>query len=145
MNTLKNNTRLLILGSEGLIGTHLQQVITRCEFDYFTLDLSESADFSVDVLDLPAKEVFCEVVPSHVINLAALSSNRQCEANPSLVYRLNTVLPAVLMQYMQLVGAKRFVHASTEWIYGPGSKYILNSFAPEHYLLAEHDPIQDRR
>ena len=41
---------------------------------------------------------------------------------------------------MQLVGAKRFVHASTEWIYGPGSKYILNSFAPEHYLLAEHDP-----
>ena len=53
MNTLKNNARLLILGSEGLIGTHLQQVLQDCEFDYFTLDLSERADFQLMYLIFP--------------------------------------------------------------------------------------------
>lgn len=132
---------ILLLGSEGLIGQHVRSQLTKLEQRFTTVDIVDGADLKLNLLDFNSlRRHIQEIKPTHVINLAALSNNSQCESHPGLVFRLNTLLPMLLLDTLETTGAEALIHASTEWIYGPGNVNINGASEPEDFLGKEHDP-----
>ena len=140
MSNIHAQQNILLLGSEGLIGQHIRRRLNELEKRFMAVDIVDGADLKLDLLDFDSlRRHIQETKPTHVINLAALSNNAQCLDRPELVFRLNTLLPILLLDTLEATGAEALIHASTEWIYGPGNINIKGASEPEGFLGKAHD------
>ncbi len=130
--------RVLITGSDGLIGQALQRKLAQWrEADVLATSLEPTPRFqggsggyvSLDVTDHKAVErVFQDFSPSAVVHLAAMSKVEACEDDKEACWRVNVDATANLARLCKYHGA-RLVFLSTDFIFdGAIGPYAENDY-----------------
>ncbi len=111
---------LFITGSESFIG---KELISRCEvdrIDYIGVDLTNPANPNCHQIDIRSREL-ARLIPENdavVIHLAALSRDGDCQDKAYECFDINVMGTLNLIDAAEKRGAKQFIFASTEWVYG---------------------------
>ena len=105
---MENDVKLLLTGGSGVLGTELQKLAP---------DLIAPSQDDLDVTDLAAFKAFIdEVNPDVVIHAAAITNNREIEADPSLALEVN--IKGTANVALACLGRKtRLVYLSTDYAY----------------------------
>ena len=105
---------VVVTGSSGFIGARVVERLTALGVSVIEIDAARGD--GIDIRD----ESMSSVIPegSAVVHLAALSTSGQCADNPSAAVDVNVLGSLNLWKASVNAGAKRFVFASTEWVYG---------------------------
>ena len=105
---------VVVTGSSGFIGA---RVVKRLEA--LGLSVIEVDAAGGDAIDIRGEGV-SSLIPegSAVVHLAALSTSGQCADNPGAAVDVNIMGSLNLWKAAVDAGARRFVFASTEWVYG---------------------------
>ena len=118
--------RVLITGSNGLLGQKLVEVLSRST--NYSLVLTSRQDRSVfreeelpyrqlDVADkVSVRKLVDEIEPDVIVNTAAMTNVDQCETEREQAWKSNVVSVENLVHSAKLVGA-RLVHLSTDYIF----------------------------
>ena len=81
-------SKLLILGSSGLLGSELMSGLYFNKYQIFSQSLKSESDFKVDLENYKKVINLLEQVrPDIIINLVGLTNVDQCEKFPSQAYR----------------------------------------------------------
>ena len=134
--------KILLLGSNGMLGKTIYKKLTSLETEVSTVARS-NADYCFDLTD-DARLESCikEERPAVVINAAAIVDIEFCEKNPGLAYQINTRIPGVLADICKRKNIY-LVHISTDHYYcGDGSRKhketdpvtLVNEYARTKYL-----------
>lgn len=102
---------LFITGSDGFIGRALIKDCERQAVFYQACDLTRGNDICDPLIG--------DLIPegSTIIHLAAISTNKACEADPQLAQRVNVEGAINLIRAAVRKKAKQFILASSEWVY----------------------------
>lgn len=116
---------IVVVGSEGYIGKNLINFLKKKKFKLHLIDSKKNKK-----KNLLAKNL-SRYIPrySTVIHLAALSQNSLCNKFPELGYEHNCVGTLNLIKACNKKKIKKFIFASTEWVYKSSNKtYSEKSF-----------------
>lgn len=111
---------VVITGANGFIGARLVQKLLDLGADVIRIDASGTdGAHPVDICS-PA---VADLIPasSRIVHLAALSTSGSCKAEPARAAEVNIGGTLNLAQVAKDRGAKQFIFASTEWVYGSSS------------------------
>ena len=104
--------KVLITGSRGQLGHHLQELLKERKIEYVATDVNE-----LDITDFDAvNESIKKYKPSHVINTAAYNAVDLCEENVAIAFAINAVGPwslALAARSHECV----FVHVSSDFVF----------------------------
>lgn len=115
--------KVAILGANGQLGTDLQTAFADAEVIALT-----RADF--DVCDAAAARVaLTRLTPELVINCTAFHKVEACEEDPERAFAVNAAAAARLAGLARELGA-RFVHISTDYVYGASQAQRLSEDVP---------------
>jgi nucleoside-diphosphate-sugar epimerase len=105
---------VVVTGSSGFIGVRVVERLEALGISVIEVDAAGGA--ATDIRD----EAMSSLIPegSAVVHLAALSTSGQCADNPGAAVDVNIMGSLNLWKAAVDAGAKRFVFASTEWVYG---------------------------
>lgn len=108
---------VVVTGSNGFIGARLAERLTQLGVEVVRIDADGTN--GAHAVDIRSPEV-ADLIPasSRVVHLAALSTSGSCKTDPALAASVNIVGTLNLAQAAKSAGAKQFVFASTEWVYG---------------------------
>ncbi len=119
-------TRILITGSNGLLGQKLVELLSRStNYSLFLTSKHERSVFqdeniSYRQLDISDKtnvrKVVDEVEPAFIVNTAGMTNVDQCETDRELAWRSNVVSVENLVHSAKLVGA-HLIQLSTDYIF----------------------------
>lgn len=139
--------RILIIGSNGLLGTSLVRVL-RPFYELITVTRkSPDSDYNIDMSSgINSARLLSEVQPDFIINLAALTNIDICERDVNLAYMVNTKIAENIALYSNN-NTVFVVHISTDHIYDAENSsenevVIYNSYAMTKYC-AEKSFISD--
>lgn len=111
---------VVVTGANGFIGARLVQKLSQLGVELVRIDAS-GADgaYPVDI----CSAAVADLIPasSRIVHLAALSTSGSCKAEPARAAEVNISGTLNLAQAARTRGAKQFVFASTEWVYGSSS------------------------
>ena len=112
-------SKLLILGSSGLLGSELMSGLYFNKYQIFSQSLKSESDFKVDLENYKKVINLLEQVrPDIIINLVGLTNVDQCEKFPSQAYRLNVKIVENLVGAIQELSLKPYlIHISTDQVY----------------------------
>jgi UDP-glucose 4-epimerase len=115
--------KVLVTGGAGFIGSHVVDKLLAAGHDTRILDLIPSAyhsDVETVLGDLGDPEVVQRALAGvdAVLHLAAVADVDQVAKNPTLTDQVNTRGTQMLLEGAREAGVKRFVYASTIWVYG---------------------------
>lgn len=117
---------VVVTGSSGFIGV---RVVERLEaLGVSVIEVDSATGAAIDIRD----EAVLSIIPegSAVVHLAALSTSGQCADDPGAAVDVNIMGSLNLWKAAVDAGAKRFVFASTEWVYGnAGSEQAVTEMA----------------
>ncbi len=104
--------KVLITGSGGQLGHHLQELLKAKRVEYVATDVNE-----LDITDFGAvNELIKKYKPSHVINTAAYNAVDLCEENVAIAFAINAAGPwnlALAARENDCV----FVHVSSDFVF----------------------------
>ncbi len=134
--------KILLLGSNGMLGQAVKQQLIESECQYTSVDRAGDG-YSFDLLnDKRLEQCIEEVNPDVIINTAAIVNLEQCEGDPGGAYCLNTRLPGILAEICR--GRDCYlVHISTDHYYtGDGTRLhteedeikLINEYARTKYI-----------
>lgn len=108
---------VVVTGSNGFIGARLVERLSQLGVQVVCIDAAGTN--GSHRVDIRSPEV-AGLIPasSHVVHLAALSTSGLCKSDPAMAANINIVGTLNLAQAAHSAGAKQFVFASTEWVYG---------------------------
>lgn len=115
--------KVAILGANGQLGSDLRAAFADLEVIPFTrseLDVRDAA---------AARTALAKQRPGVVINCTALHKLEDCEQQPDLAFAVNATAPAHLAAVAGELGA-RFVHISTDYVYGGSATRPLTEDVP---------------
>ncbi len=137
------SARILVTGAAGFLGSHTARALVRggwdvAGFDALTyagdetrlrdLDRSRFRLIRGDITDRAAvRRLLREVRPDAVAHFAAESHVTRGERDPDVFHRTNVIGTRVMLEESDRVGTTRFVHISTDEVYGP----IVEGFVRE--------------
>jgi dTDP-4-dehydrorhamnose reductase len=105
------NKSILLLGSNGQVGTELQQLLsphhTLIAVARPTLDLTELNNL---------RQMMREVQPKIIINAAAYTAVDKAESEPELATTINATVPQIIAQESEKLGAF-LLHLSTDYVF----------------------------
>ena len=154
--------RVLITGSNGLLGQKLVELLSRSRA-YELLLASKEKESVFDSNALPYKQLDTtrrqdvrrtvdEFEPNVIVNAAAITDVDQCETERSLAWQVNVGTVENLAYAAKLVGA-RMVHISTDYVFdgksgpysetdrpNPLSYYGRTKLASENVLITSNVP-----
>ncbi|CAB1129812.1 UDP-glucose 4-epimerase [Candidatus Hydrogenisulfobacillus filiaventi] len=127
--------RVLITGGSGFIGSALGRRLTGMGMEVVVADLRPSRDPRVtlvqgDLRDAAVVEEALQPGTEAVVHLAAFTSVLKSLTDPHGVYRTNLEMTANLLERARLVGARRFVFASTNAIVGDVGRTPIHERMP---------------
>lgn len=113
--------RLLILGSQGQVGRHLQATLAPLG-EVWAADAAAEAPRRLDLTDAAALDaLLAEARADVIVNAAAHTAVDRAETEPALAERINATLPARLAAHAATHGAL-LVHYGTDYVFdGSGS------------------------
>lgn len=124
-------TKVLILGSTGMLGQALIKAAKKRNLDVYGMAI-EKADFCFDITDdLKLKKLILDLKPEVVINTVAIVSIEKCEENPSKAYMINARPVSIIVRLCDDINAY-FVQVSTD-------HYFTGDKDKRH---TENDPIK---
>lgn len=112
--------RLMVSGSESFIGTALKAQCRAQGIEVIGIDTRPSSDPGHVQLDIRAPELH-DALPrgaEALVHLAAISRDADCRQDPRSAFDVNVGGTLNLMQVAHATGAKQFLFASSEWVYG---------------------------
>lgn len=118
-------TKVLVLGSNGLVGQNLIETLTQFENKFEVVAVSKSSQnhsvtdnyYAIDCLEFTVLSDFIkEQSPHCIINLIALSQVDQCEEKPQDCYAINAEFPSQLAQLCKSEAIK-LIHLSTDFVF----------------------------
>lgn len=112
--------RVVIVGSEGFVGKELKRQCRTKNIEVITIDSVSSDDPNHVVADIRSKDID-SAIPQQVdalVHLAAISQDEDCRANPHLAFDVNVLGTLNLIRAAKRRGARQFIFASSEWVYG---------------------------
>jgi UDP-glucuronate 4-epimerase len=139
---IKRNTRVLLTGGAGFIGSHLAEALLRTGAELSVVDnvndfyspqwklgnlsdvraVGEFRWFESDIRDVDAMhKAFQEVKPECVIHLAGYAGVRPSLLNPRLYETVNVAGTTNLLELSREFGVKTFVFGSSSSVYGATS------------------------
>jgi UDP-glucose 4-epimerase len=115
--------KVLVTGGAGFIGSHVVDKLRAAGHEPRILDLTPSpyhADVETALGDLGDPAVVQQALDGidSVLHLAAVADVDQVAKNPTLTDQVNTRGTQVLLEAARDSDVKRFVYASTIWVYG---------------------------
>ena len=115
--------KVLVTGGAGFIGSHVVDKLRAAGHEPRILDLTPSpyhADVETVLGDLGLPAVVQQALDGidSVLHLAAVADVDQVAKNPTLTDQVNTRGTQVLLEAARDADVKRFVYASTIWVYG---------------------------
>jgi GDP-4-dehydro-6-deoxy-D-mannose reductase len=131
---LLGGKRVLVVGADGFAGRHLQ-VELRCEgAEVIALAGPSHGELGLDVRDAEAVQRALERSrPDAVVNLSALSSRAESDANPSLTFAVNALGSVHILAATQRVAPRaRVLLISSGEVYGslPPGQLAEEAMAP---------------
>lgn len=131
--------KILLIGSNGLLGTSLVKELERL-FEVISITRkSPNSDYNIDMAsEANSYQVFTEVEPDFIINLAALTNVDKCEGNINLAYKVNTKIAENISRYSNKLEDVFVLHISTDHIYDTNNSdendvIIRNAYAMTKY------------
>ena len=130
---------ILILGSNGLLGSYVKNFLSKKKIKFITLG-RKNCDINGDILNTNfLNKIIKKINPKIIINFAAYADVDKCEKNKILAMQLNSELPTNISN---IISSKVFfIHISTDHIYngkGPhkenGTIKLLNNYAKTKFL-----------
>lgn len=126
--------RILITGSNGLLGQKLVELLSHCNSYHLTLTSIENESvfgataFHYIPLDLIRKQDVRRAVdgaePEVIINTAAMTNVDLCETNREMAWKTNVIAVENLANAAKLTGA-RVIHFSTDYVFdGMNGPYV---------------------
>lgn len=97
--------RVIVTGSDGFIGKHLEAHLVEQGHEVFCYDRSKGVDLCRDEIEFPKVDV--------IYHLAATNGTKHFYDNPSEVLKNNTLLNFVFDKYMDIYPETEFFFAST--------------------------------
>lgn len=133
--------KILILGSTGLLGTSLAQLLQSDDIHVETLTKNGPSTFCTDAT---IESNLFRVLKGHsfdvIINLIALTSVEQCEDHPNLAHRINTIVVENIAKWISLeCPGAHLIHVSSDHVYdgiGPHKEEdttLVNTYALTKY------------
>lgn len=115
--------KVWIVGSDGQMGTALNELIDTMELEVLNTDKDE-----LDVTDTDEVLLYGEINrPDVIINCAAITDTVVCEENPELAYRVNALGSRNLSIVARKIGAK-VVQLSTDDVFDGMKKVLYTEF-----------------
>jgi dTDP-4-dehydrorhamnose reductase len=128
-------SKVLIFGSNGFLGTYLEQSLKEAQNAFFASRQDENSfavrNFQGEILKGELTEVGIQRVvlllqPTVIINCAALANVELCEKNPKLAITANSEFPKYLAKASTLINCK-LIHISSDAVFGqPGKKFKVS-------------------
>lgn len=116
---------LLITGANSFVGKNLIQELEKRKIKYIGVDNDVKESRNIKKFDIrdPKIEKYVNSKTT-IIHLAALSTDKQCQDNLDLAFDVNINGTINLINISNKKNAKKFIFASTEWVYGNYTKKI---------------------
>jgi UDP-glucose 4-epimerase len=142
--TLKNNDKSLVVtvvGGSGFLGSHVADQLSEAGHRVRIYDQVVSpwkrSDHEMIVGDLLDADLLNKAIAGSdvVYNFAALADLEQASYQPIETIRVNILGNGLVLEACRLSGVKRFVYASTVYVYSrEGGFYRCSKRAAEHYV-----------
>jgi dTDP-4-dehydrorhamnose reductase len=131
--------KVLLIGSNGLLGTSLANVL-RPYYELVTVTrTSLNSDYNLDMTSkIISDQLLAKIKPDLIVNLAALTNVDICETNVNLAYRVNTKIAENIAAYSNGLTDVFVVHISTDHLYdrkdsAEDDVVICNNYAMTKY------------
>ena len=129
-------SKLIVTGGAGFLGSHFVRHVLGRGFSAVTnvdcltyagdprrlADVAGREDFDFSRLDIadeaPIRRLVAETQPDAIVHYAAESHVTRSESDPDRFYRTNVEGTRVLLDAAVSAGVRRFVHVSTDEVYG---------------------------
>ncbi len=110
---------ILVTGANSFVGKCLIQELEKNKIKYLGVDLNIKKKKNLKKIDIRDAEI-SKYIKSNttIIHLAAISTDKLCETNPNLAFDVNVNGTMNLINIANKKKAKKFIFASTEWVYG---------------------------
>jgi nucleoside-diphosphate-sugar epimerase len=111
---------ILITGSSSYIGINLIKFLKSEKKKYFGVDITKPADRNCIKLDILDKNFYKKIRKkkiSSIVHLAAISNKSDCEKNIIKCYNTNLLGTISVINLANKLGVKKFIFASSEWVY----------------------------
>lgn len=110
---------VLVTGATGLLGGRLVDALRAAGHTVVCHGRVCRSDVNADLQDpRETKNLLESVGPDALVNLAAMTGVDACEKHPEAAWRMNCCIPSHLAAYIAAHPATRFVHLSTDHVYG---------------------------
>ena len=116
---------IIIFGSKGQIGQYLSNELNKSN-NIYLFDLPKYDIFKKDFL----KKVYKTIDKKKeyiVINCIGLMGADDSKKKPEKFYYINGFAPVILLSLQKKIKIKKFIHLSSETIYGPGKNILEDS------------------
>lgn len=133
-------TRVLILGSRGLLGSSLSMRLQLLGYEVFRQSRSPGFEICVNPFDVADfAESLSRICPSVVVNLIAFTDVDRCERQPQLAFEANVLPVQSFLKAVQISCIKpHLIHVSSDQIYdGNGPHTETNVSPPNVYALSK--------
>lgn len=141
--------RVCVIGGSGFLGSHVADQLSSVGYEVVIYDRKPSpwlrSDQAMQVGDLLAFDELREAVKGceAVYNFAALADLNDALNKPLETVKINVLGNANVLEACRLQGVKRFVYASTVYVYSrEGGFYRCSKQASEHYV-EEYQRVYD--
>lgn len=111
---------ILITGSSSYIGINLIKYLESKNKKYFGIDISTPINKCCVKYDIQDKGLYKKIKNkkiTSIVHLAAISNKNDCEKNIKKCYDVNLLGTINLLDFANKVKIKKFVFASSEWVY----------------------------
>jgi UDP-glucose 4-epimerase len=116
---------ILITGSSSYLGLNLIKYLELKNKKYIGIDISKPVNKRCIKLDIQDKDLYKKIKNkkiSSIVHLAAISNKNDCEKNIKKCYDVNLCGTINLLNFANKIKVKKFIFASSEWIYESCSK-----------------------
>lgn len=116
---------ILITGSSSYIGLNLIKYLESKNKKYFGIDISTPINKYCVKYDIQDKGLYKKIKNKKIttiVHLAAISNKNDCKKNIKKCYDVNLLGTINLLDFANKVKLKKFIFASSEWVYESCSK-----------------------
>jgi len=128
-------TKILIIGSSGLLGSALTPYLKNNNFEITTINKSnKNSDYILDVSNFnKTYYLLNKIKPKLILNLSSYTSVEACELNPNLAYLHNTTPVESLVNWIKDNKSCYLIQISTDQVYDGHGPHVENEIKLLNY------------
>jgi UDP-glucose 4-epimerase len=132
---------ILITGSSSYLGKNLIKYLEKKKERYIGVDITNPFNKNCVKLDILDKNFSKRIVNkrvSSIVHLAAISNKNDCEKDIIKCYKVNLLGTINVLNFANEFNVKKFIFASSEWVYESSKKKKPNSNAEVPLKFSNH-------